>query len=88
MHAFWFVILFVLSISTLAINLYEVIRKRDSTNTLSKADKNILYVNTFASAVIFIISGVILVYRYSKAKHDGGYGGYMDEGVIQAFGFG
>jgi uncharacterized membrane protein len=68
MHAFWFIILFILSISTLIINLYEVIRKRDITNTLSTSDKNILYVNTTASAIISIITGIILVYRYSKSK--------------------
>lgn len=79
--------MFILSISTLIINLYEVIRKRDFTDTLSTNDKNILYVNTTASAVISIISGIILVYRYSKSKHDGGGGGELDN-FNNAFGFG
>jgi uncharacterized BrkB/YihY/UPF0761 family membrane protein len=72
MYTILVIIVFLLSMSSLLINLYELLRKRDSTHLISKSDKNILYVNIGSSSVIIIITGIMLVYRHAKYTHDGG----------------
>jgi uncharacterized BrkB/YihY/UPF0761 family membrane protein len=72
MHIFFVVIVFLLSISTLLINIYEILRRRDQYHLLSKSDKNILYLNTGASATISFITGIMLLYRHSKKQYSEG----------------
>jgi uncharacterized membrane protein len=69
MYTILVIIVFVLSMTSLLINLYELLRKRDSTHLISKSDKNILYVNIGSSSVIIIITGIMLVYRHAKYTH-------------------
>jgi uncharacterized membrane protein len=93
MHIVFVVIVFLLSISTLLINLYELLRNRDSSHLISQSDKNILYVNVVSSSIITLITGIMLIYRHAQYNDDSGGSGSgsgsgKPEYIVENSGFG